>query len=372
MNEELFIGMISGTSRDGVDGVLVSFDDDRPKILANRCDAYPEDLAAKLARLINTAHRPDEQGMRSLDIELADVFARTANALLEEAKVAAQQVSAIGSHGQTVWHDPASRPPESIQLGSPERIASATGITTIGSFRQADLDVGGEGAPLAPLLHRALMTPSSGKRAIVNLGGIANISIVDADGSVSGHDTGPANCLMDGWIARHREQRFDTGGAWADSGRVNRSLLEKLLDDAYIKRPPPKSTGVEYFNLRWLDQNLAALADASTSLPPGDVQATLCEFTAITVADDIRLQGEVDDVLVCGGGVHNQSLMRRLQSSLGDVPVSSTASRSIDPDAVEATLFAWLARARLANQAQDTRQITGARQPVLLGEIFLA
>ena len=355
--------MISGTSRDGVDAALVSFDHDQPEIREAICVPYPPDLAKTLHHQILTGRRLDPNVLEKLDEQLADQFSHTVRQLLDKAAISKQEIIAIGSHGQTVWHDPDGPEPESIQLGDPHRIAQQTGIATVGDFRRADIEAGGQGAPLAPLLHRALFRPARGTRVVLNLGGIANVSIIQQAGGVSGFDTGPANCLLDAWIQFHRGQPFDQDGAWAAGGSVISDLLEGMLADPYFQRPAPKSTGVEYFNLSWLKK-----FDLKPGLDTRDVQSTLAELSAISVAESIRPH-QPGDVLVCGGGVHNTNLLDRLRALLPDTPVRSTADLGLDPDSIEAVLFAWLARERLAERPLDTRSITGARTPVLLGTI---
>jgi anhydro-N-acetylmuramic acid kinase len=359
----LFIGMISGTSRDGVDAALVSFSGDQAEIREAICVPYPPGLAKSLHHQILTGRRLDRDKLEELDEQLADHFSHTVLQLLDKAGVSAQEVTAIGSHGQTVWHDPDGPEPESIQLGDPRRIARQTGIVTVGDFRRADIEAGGQGAPLAPLLHRALFCPIQGTRVVLNLGGIANVSIINQAGEVSGFDTGPANCLLDAWVQFHRGEPFDHDGEWAAGGSIVPGLLEGMLADPYFDRPAPKSTGLEYFNLSWLDQ-----FNLNPDLDPRDVQATLAELSVVSVADSIQSH-HPDDVLVCGGGVHNTYLLGRLRAHLPDTLVRSTADLGLDPDWIEAVLFAWLARKRLAEEPLDTRSITGAGKPVLLGTI---
>jgi anhydro-N-acetylmuramic acid kinase len=248
-------------------------------------------------------------------------------------------------------------------LGNTHRIADHTGIMTVGDFRRADIEAGGQGAPLAPLLHRALFKPDSGTRIVLNLGGIANISILNSDGSVSGYDTGPANCLLDAWIQEQREEPYDKEGAWSANGTVHQLLLLNLLMDPWFRKPPPKSTGLEHFNLQWLKKQ-----ELINSIDPRDIQATLAQLTASTVASAIAPYNPAD-ILVCGGGVHNTDLLRRLKGLLPGTSICSTSDQGLDPDWVEAVLFAWLAHERLAGKAQDTCAITAARQPVLLGKI---
>lgn len=367
MTSELFIGMISGTSRDGVDAALVRFRDNQPEVLTADCIPYPPEIAAALNRLIMTGQRPAPEDITTLNKDLDTHFSRAALTLLEKAGISREAITAIGSHGQTVWHDPEGPKPESIQLGDPGGIARQTGIVTVGDFRRADVEAGGQGAPLAPLLHRALFCPAGGSgpatRVVLNLGGIANISVINTSGDVSGFDTGPANCLMDGWIRAHRNQPFDRDGHWAASGNILPGMLESMLADPYFQKTAPKSTGVEYFNASWLQRYLQ-----KDNAKPADVQATLAELTVVSVADSIRPFAP-EDVLLCGGGAHNAYIVQRLDALLPGIKVHSTADLGLDPDWIEAILFAWLARERLAERTLDTRRITGATRSVLLGII---
>lgn len=358
-----FIGLISGTSRDGVDAVLVEFGHGDPAVRNALCLPYPDPVSEEIERLTRSGRRPSDEDLRRLDPAIARHFADAALRLAGEAGLDPNRVRAIGSHGQTVWHDPDGPRPESVQLGAPEAIAHFTGMTTVGDFRRADIEAGGQGAPLAPLLHRALFRPARGKRIVLNLGGIANISVIDGRGEVTGFDTGPANCLLDAWVRQHHGEAFDRDGCWAAAGDVDRDLLHALLQDAWFSKPAPKSTGIEYFNLEWLRKYLSG-----HHLQARDIQATLAELTARSVADAVRPY-QAADVLMCGGGIHNADLVARLQRSLPGMPLHSTAEFGMDPDWVEAILFAWLARERLEGRPQDTRAITGARRPVLLGTV---
>ena len=365
MSETLFIGMLSGTSRDGVDAALLRFVGNAPELAAALCDPYPRPLAMALERVLRSGRRPPETALQSLDAQIGEAFGDAALKLLEKAGVEAGSVSAIGSHGQTVWHDPQGAPPESIQLGDPARIARRTGIRTVADFRRADIEAGGQGAPLAPLLHQALFSPASGTRAVLNLGGIANVSILRPGRAVEGFDTGPANCLLDAWIREQRGRPFDRDGEWSAGGRVDPDLLDTLLGDPWFSKAPPKSTGIEYFNAAWLAPRLRR----GTPRAPRDVQATLAELTAVSTAAAVRACA-AEELLLCGGGTHNKDLVRRIRARLPGVEVHATATAGLDPDWVEAALFAWLARERLAERRQDTRSITGAREPVLLGAVF--
>jgi anhydro-N-acetylmuramic acid kinase len=361
---ELYIGMLSGTSRDGVDVGLVSFKQERPRLQTMQCTPYPPRLAALLKNMIESGRRPPADELSRADGLLADFFAQTVNDFLGHNGINRCSVNALGSHGQTVWHAPEDPSPVTIQLGDPQKIANLTGITTVGDFRSQDLAAGGQGAPLAPLLHRALFQPVSGNRIILNLGGIANVSVLASDGEVTGFDTGPANCLLDAWIQDRLGERYDKDGEWSAGGEVDSQLLRELLRDPYFDKLPPKSTGVEYFNRDWLSRRAR-----TSSISARDVQATLAQFTACSIA--LALPDVANtEILVCGGGANNRDLLNRLQLLVPDCPLQSTATHGIDPDAVEAVLFAWLARERLANRLQDTSSITGAREPVLLGSIY--
>ena len=365
----LYLGMLSGTSRDGVDTVLVRFGEQQPEVVASLCVAYPAELAAVLKRLVDRRRRPDDDELALVDEELARFFALSAWALINRAGVDAKEVEAIGSHGQTVWHKPAKHQPESIQLGNPQRIASLTGIRTVGYFRQADLEAGGQGAPLAPLLHAALLTPATGVRAVLNVGGIANISLLSAAQEVVGYDTGPGNCLLDSWISKHKGHNYDDSGQWAASGVVDDKLLQLLYSDPYFSMRPPKSTGVEYFNFYWLQGRLQQDPAEIKHSNFQDIQATLSELTATSVAAAVN-NTHAEELLVCGGGAHNLDLLDRLRRLLPATEVTTTAQHGLDPDWVEGILFAWLARERLEKRVQDTRCITGARESVMLGEVF--
>jgi len=370
----LYLGLISGTSADGIDAALVAFDEPPRadaasttpmplRVVAARTYAYPlalRDRVLALARA-NAAVALDDFG--HLDVEIGECFAEAALALLREAGVAPEAVAAIGSHGQTVCHRPGGAHPFTLQIGDPNVIAERTGIATVADFRRADVAAGGQGAPLLPALHAAIFAAASIPRAILNLGGIANATLLVPGSEVIGFDTGPANCLLDAWATRHLDAARDDGGAWAASGRVDDGLLGALLAEPYFTAPPPKSTGREHFNLDWLDARLAA------GLAPADVQATLLALSARTIADALRASG-AREVYACGGGVHNAALMAALRRELPEARVDTTATLGLDPDFVEAAGFAWLARARLAGQPGNLPSVTGARGPRLLGGIF--
>lgn len=359
----LFLGLISGTSTDGIDAALVRFEPEI-KVLATKTAAYPTQIRERLLALTaaDASISLDEFG--AIDVAVGRCFADAALSLLTDAGVSPESVAAIGSHGQTVRHRPHGDNPFSLQIGDAAVIAERTGICTIADFRRADVAAGGQGAPLAPAFHAAAFSAHA-PCAILNLGGIANLSLLSGDQDMVGFDTGPANCLLDAWHARHQGSACDIDGAWASSGSVDTNLLADLLDDAYFKLPPPKSTGREYFNLDWLD---AHLVDHRTSA--ADVQATLLALTSRSIAEAMEATAEPAHlVLACGGGVHNAALMSALSTALQPIRLASTASVGVDPDFVEACLFAWLARQRLANQPGNLPSVTGARGPRILGAV---
>lgn len=359
----LFIGLISGTSADGIDAALVRFAPEL-EVVATRTSPYPGGLRERVLALASSDARIALDDYGRLDVEIGHAFAQATLSLLDETGIDAQAIAAIGSHGQTVRHRPDGAHPFSLQIGDACVIAERTGITTVADFRRADVAAGGQGAPLLPALHAAVFADPAMPRAILNLGGIANLTLLVPGRPVSGFDTGPANCLLDAWASRHLGTPIDAGGAWARSGRADSRLLARWLDEPYFKMPPPKSSGREVFNLDWLDARLPAQAK------PADVQATLLALTAHSVADALHAQAStVREVFVCGGGVHNTALMEALRAQLPGIRVDSTAALGLDPDGVEAVGFAWLAHARLAGEPGNLPSVTGARGPRLLGAI---
>jgi anhydro-N-acetylmuramic acid kinase len=357
-----FLGLISGTSADGIDAALVRFEP-RLEVLAARTHALPDDLRARVLALARSEAAVTLDGLGHLDTEIGECFADAALALLREAGVDAGAVAALGSHGQTVCHRPDGPHPFTLQIGDPNVIAECTGITTVADFRRADLAAGGQGAPLLPALHAAVLADPATPRAILNLGGIANVTLLVPGQPVLGFDTGPANCLMDAWSQRVRGTARDEGGAWARSGRVDKALLGRLLDDPYFTAAPPKSTGREVFNLDWLDARLPR------DLAPEDVQATLLQLTVRSIADALQPHA-IAELYGCGGGVHNDALMDALHVALPGVKVETTAVLGLSPDFVEAVGFAWLARARLQGLPGNLPSVTGARGPRVLGGIY--
>jgi anhydro-N-acetylmuramic acid kinase len=378
--EQRFLGLISGTSADGIDAALVRFADGgehaRCELVAGRTSPWDDALRARLVDLGQGGDCTSLDEFGSLDVQVAHAFADAALTLLSENGIAPGAVRAIGSHGQTVRHRPEAAHPFTLQIGDGDVIAERTGITTVADFRRRDVAAGGHGAPLLPALHAALLSAPGESRAVLNLGGIANLTLLPRAGTsatamdrtVRGFDTGPANALLDAWCLRHTGAAFDADGAFAASGQVDDALLAALLDEPWFALPPPKSTGREQFHLRWLQARLGDTARA-----PQDVQATLLELTAASVANALfATQPDTNRVLACGGGVHNPQLLARIAARLPGVVVESTARHGVDPDFVEAMGFAWLARQTLAGRAGNLPAVTGARGPRILGAIHLA
>lgn len=360
MAAELYIGLMSGTSADSIDAALVRFEP-RPRVLATHSAPLPATVRQQIRSLSDSIPL---RAVAELDVELGRLFASAAQDLLATAGVSAVKVRAIGSHGQTVWHAPQGARPFTWQIGDPNIIAEQTGITTVADFRRRDVAAGGQGAPLVPAFHREIFA-AAGNSCVLNLGGIANITIIDAAGA-RGFDTGPANTLLDSWIHAERGLPYDADGAWAAGGTILPELLQALLQDAYFSRPPPKSTGPEHFDLAWLRHHCG-----DRQHQPQDVQATLVELSAATVAAAVREHAPAAQLLlVCGGGVHNRLMMERLAALLAPLPVRSTAEVGVDPDFVEACAFAWLAYQRLQGRPGNVPEVTGARAPVILGGVY--
>ena len=363
---ERFVGLMSGTSLDGIDAVLVDFSADPPRLIEALSHPLPDTLRQRLTALCQPGGDEIERLGRA-DVALGELFAEAVQRLLTQTGIAATEVRAIGSHGQTIRHRPEAG--FTLQIGDPSRIAQRTGITTVADFRRRDLAAGGQGAPLVPAFHAALFRSPDISRAVLNLGGMANVTLLPAGAAqpVTGFDTGPGNVLMDLWAQRHLGRPLDEGGAWAASGRVDEALLSRLLDDPYFRQPAPKSTGREHFNADWL---AARLDESEHSPSAADVQATLCELTAVSVAEAVRRSGcDARELLVCGGGAHNDHLLARLRERLSPMTVATTDEHGLPADWVEAVAFAWLARETLAARHGNLPAVTGAREAVVLGSI---
>lgn len=370
---DLYIGLMSGTSLDGVDGVLVEWQDTGSGDFVVRAHChlgFDAALAAELLALNATG--PDELHRGALaGNAVARRYADVVANLLTASGHSARELSAIGAHGQTVRHRPAQFDGTgyTVQLGNASLLAELTGIAVVADLRSRDLAAGGQGAPLVPAFHRAAFGRPGEALAVLNLGGIGNLTVLGEDDAVLGFDCGPANALLDLWVRRHRGQAFDAGGAWAASGCIDAALLASMQAEPYFAMPPPKSTGRDLFHAAWLDAHLAA----ADNLAPVDVQATLAELTAWAAAQDLlRYAQSARELLVCGGGAFNAHLMARLASMLPGVRVQSSAARGLPPDQVEACAFAWLARAFVRREPGSLASVTGARGSRVLGCLYPA
>jgi anhydro-N-acetylmuramic acid kinase len=361
---EYYAGLMSGTSLDGVDAVVAATRGERLRVLGSLHRTFPAALRRRLLDL----HGPGADELHRAALvanELSAIYAKALTALLARSRIGASHVAAVGCHGQTIRHRPGAG--YTTQLVNGALLAELTGITAVCDFRSRDIAAGGEGAPLAPAFHEAAFRSRSRNRAIVNLGGIANITCLPARGRVTGFDCGPGNMLMDAWIQESRGAPFDSGGEWAASGRMDTPLLRKLLSHPFLRRRPPKSAGRAEFNLAWLRRSLAG------AKRPADVQATLLEFTAITIARALRAcRPPAKEIYLCGGGARNRALVARLASLLPGRTVASTETLGVAAEHVEALAFAWLARRALEGKAGNVPAVTGARGPRLLGAIYRA
>ncbi|WP_263261115.1 anhydro-N-acetylmuramic acid kinase [Pseudomonas sp. RIT-PI-S] len=360
-----YIGVMSGTSLDGLDIALIE-QGSSTRLLASHYVPLPPTLRAELLSLC--ASGADEIARAALaENAWAALAADGIGQLLRSAGVAAETVRAVGSHGQTIRHEPARG--FTVQIGNPALLAERCGITVVADFRRRDVAAGGQGAPLVPAFHEALFAAQGEAVAVLNLGGFANLSLIRPEQPVSGFDCGPGNVLLDAWIHACRGELFDRHGAWAASGTVDTALLQTLLADPFFSTVGPKSTGREVFNLAWLQRHLAQ----HPTVAPEDIQATLLELTARTVTDSLlRNMPQPDGVFVCGGGAHNLELMSRLQVLAGSTPVKSTAALEVDPDWMEAMAFAWLAHCCLEGIPANRPAVTGAKGLRVLGAIYPA
>ncbi len=365
---ELFAGLMSGTSLDGVDGVLAEFSASGfPRVISHAYRAFPATLRDELLAL-NTSGADELHRSALASNALGALYIEVVAELLASARVEASAVRAIGSHGQTVRHRPGLG--YTWQINNPSLLAERSGIAVVADFRTRDVAAGGQGAPLVAAFHRALFGGVGETRAVLNLGGISNLTALLADGRTTGFDCGPANVLMDLWCLRHTGQRFDADGAWAARGTVNPRLLQVLLQEPYFAEAPPKSTGRDLFNMPWLQARLEA---HGSSCDAADVQATLCELTAQTCADAVRTHArDAKELLVCGGGALNLHLMRRLAHHLPGVTVRPSDDRGLPAQHVEAAAFAWLAYRHVHGLPGNLSAVTGASGPCILGAFYPA
>lgn len=372
MTRELYIGVMSGTSLDGVDTVLVAIEDQHLELIAHYEHSLPDELKQ---RLLNVALGQPTHLLEigTLDHQLGHLFADAVNALLKQSGYQATLIRAIGNHGQTVFHHPTGDFPFTTQLGDANIIATKTGIDTVADFRRKDMALGGQGAPLVPAFHQTIFQPIHSSVVILNIGGIANISVLRPNETVIGYDTGPGNMLLDAWCHQHTGMAFDRDAALARQGKLIPDLLTRLLNEPYLARSYPKSTGRELFNLPWLEAHLQTLPHHASFLPQ-DVQHTLCEYSAQTIAQQVEKFsiGSKPELLVCGGGACNPLLMQRLAALLPQWKVETTDSRGISSDYMEAMAFAWLAQRRIHGLPSNLPEVTGATTLASLGVLYFA
>ena len=365
---ELYIGLMSGTSLDGIDAALVEFKNNQVQLVAFEYQPFPDAIKNQLEQISDANAMVFLQDYGAMDTRMGLLFAQIIETLLAKASIPSAAIRAVGSHGQTIYHEPNTDLPFSLQIGDPNIIAEKTGITTIADFRRRDIAAGGQGAPLVPAFHQAVFSHETEHRCVVNIGGIANITIlppVSQSTAVIGFDTGMGNVLMDQWIQKHQSLNYDQQGNWAKSGVINYELVECLKKDPYFQADPAKSTGKEYFSLPWIYQNINV-----TNYRAEDIQASLCYLTATTITDAIKKYAPATErVLICGGGIHNDYLLQLIEQNLS-CPVSSTELYGIHPDHVEAIAFAWLAKQTLTNLTGNLKEVTGAKHNVILGGIY--
>lgn len=375
MKRDIYIGLMSGTSMDAIDAVAVSFSSLPLTVIAQHRIPFSSELKHDLLALCRSGPNEIER-MAQLDNRLAKLYAQVVNSMLDTYGLDRAAVVAIGSHGQTIRHEPQGEYPFTLQIGNPAMLAHLTGITVVADFRRRDIAAGGQGAPLVPAFHQAVFNSDKLSRVVVNIGGMANITILPAaqDQMVMGFDTGPGNVLMDGWIRRYQGQDYDSDGQWAARGTVNAALFSACIAEPYFTQSPPKSTGRELFDLQWLDRMMALAGYDNAGAPkPEDAQATLCELTAWSIAQSIlQYAPAADEVYVCGGGYRNGYLMQRLASLLPALNLAGTDQLGLHTDLVEASAFAWLAKQAINGCPGNLPSVTGALRPVILGAIYPA
>ncbi|MFB9886667.1 anhydro-N-acetylmuramic acid kinase [Balneatrix alpica] len=360
----MYIGLMSGTSLDGVDAIQVDFSASSPQVLHQYSLPYPEDLRRELLALCSSSNDEIER-MGNADIMLGRFYADAVIELLRQSQTPTAQIIAIGCHGQTIRHRPDQAQPFSLQIGDPNTLATLTNIPVVADFRRKDMALGGQGAPLVPAFHQHLFAHPQRNRVIVNIGGIANLTLLKQQ-QVLGFDTGPGNCLLDYWCQLHLHKAYDKAGAWSAVHEVDSDLLQQLMAEPYFQRPYPKSTGRELFNPTWLaahikDKNLSA----------GVIQATLCELSAQSIAQPIRQLCDQADIYLCGGGAFNQDLVRRLTRLLPEYRIEETSALGLPAQWVESCAFAWLAKQYMERMAGNCPAVTGATRPAVLGGLYL-
>ena len=365
MVDNIFIGLMTGTSSDSLDLAAIQYTKKDFKILGLQNFDIPDNLKGEILKN-SQALKIDWSSIDFLDKELGKFFSISIQNFLKSMSLEKNQITAIGSHGQTIKHQPNAKKPFSLQIGNPQLISDDLGITVVGKFRDDDIDAGGQGAPISPVFHKEVFASLLEKRVIINIGGITNITLLDKD-SVIGFDTGPGNCLIDAWNRNNWRGNYDVNGQWARSGNIDQNLLNSLMSDEYFLLDHPKSTGPDYFNLTWLEKYLGT---DYPDLQVNDIQATLTELTALSLTNNLETLGiQKDNIFFCGGGIHNSYLIERISKRLNKECLT-TQELDIDPDYLEAICFAWLAKKRIEDTKFDLQKITGSKKAVYLGKVF--
>lgn len=367
MKSGRYIGVMSGTSLDGIDVVLAAIDEHLVAQQASYSHPIPLDIKKDILAICQGQQLTLSQ-LGQLDNRLGKLFADAVQTLMTNQGLTYTDITAIGCHGQTVWHEPQGDAAHTMQIGDNNQIVARTGVTVVGDFRRRDMALGGQGAPLVPAFHHALLAHPTEHRMVLNIGGIANLSLLIPEQPVRGFDTGPGNMLIDAWIWRQRGKAYDKDAEWGSSGKVIIPLLQQMLNDPYFALPAPKSTGREYFNYGWLERQLAAFP----GLAGEDVQATLTELTAVTISEQVLLSGGCERLMVCGGGGRNPLLMARLGALLPGIEVTTTDEAGISGDDMEALAFAWLAYRTMSGLPGNLPSVTGASAASVIGAIFPA
>ncbi len=354
---------MTGTSVDAIDIAALSIDHQSYELLNAKSYLFPKNLKNKILEYSRNQDTIDENQMNSLGDELAHVYAKSIDAFIDESNFKKEMINAIGLHGQTISHNPNDLQPSSIQIGNGKIVANTTGLTVVNDFRRADIIAGGQGAPLAPLFHNRFFGEANKIKAVINIGGIANISIFGKE--LAGYDIGPGNVLMDSWCKKNKARDFDENGRWAEKGDLNQKLLESFLEEEFIYKKPPKSSGTDYFNIEWIDEKLEQFCDPISET---DIQRTLAEFTAVIIANEINSFSELDQIALCGGGAKNNFLMKLINEKT--LPkVVKTDSWGMNHEWVEAAGFAYLAFLNINNLLVDMSTITGSSGMIKLGRV---
>ncbi len=362
---DIYIGLMSGTSADSIDCAALDLSSEEIKVLSCKNFEISKDLKEDIIQSAQSA-KIEKELIDNLDFRMAELLVNSVREIISDLDIETKEIKAIGSHGQTIKHEPKSETPYTLQVGDPQKISNDLNITTVGNFRHDDIGAGGEGAPLTPVFHNKVFGNDRKRKAIVNIGGITNITAIDYP-ELIGFDTGPGNCLMDSWSRIHNIGNYDDKGSWASSGTINPSLLGMMMEEEYFLRKYPKSTGTDYFNHEWINKNLFKLRE---QIPAEDVQATLVQVTVVSLIESINsLNLSNENIYLCGGGVHNDFLCSEINKQI-KARVTTTLELGIDPDYVEAICFGWLAKQRIETKSFNLSKITGSKGEVYLGRIY--